>query len=124
MKRLIAAGILLVLVIACNAYSTKAIVGICDHAIALAEQAQEEKIGGQDPSDTLYNLKYNWEKDGVLLSLFVNHTLLLETEQEIETLFYSSQNGEDDLFPEHFFRLKSMLFQIEESARLTWKSVS
>jgi hypothetical protein len=124
MRRLIAAGILLICVIVVNCFSTRQIVSTCSQANALTEQAQEEKSGDRDPYNTLFSLHELWQKESTYLALFVNHEWINQAQIEIDALWYGSSSLQKESFTEHVNTLKILLSQIEENAKFNTKSIS
>ncbi len=123
MKRLIAAGILLLAVLVINCCGTRQVLRTCNAAAALAEQAQEEETGGQDCTDSLSRLQILWRDRSIPLSLFVNHEWVNEVQIEIDSLLYGGDTPGHEVFTEHLNTIKILISQIEENTKFSLKSI-
>ncbi len=123
MKRLIPAGILLLLVILSYALSLTYITKSCDKTKDLINQSIEIYSQNKTAENKTKEIKEYWQKEEKMLSFFVNHTHIDKIEQAISTLNIYAKEEDNVLFYEYADLIKVMLHQIEEETRITVHSI-
>ena len=123
MKRLIPAGILLILITLAYFLSQSYIIDTCDDAKELVEICEEDYRGGKDAYLAAEKIEHLWEENEKPLSFFVNHDRIDDIELELSSLLLYSRSDEEELFYEHIERLKMLLHQLKEDTKINAHSV-
>lgn len=124
MKRLIAAGILLVLVITSYILSFFYIKNTCAEIkdmVIKCEQEYENDI--EKCYETSKELQDIWSKKEMILSFFVNHDRVDEVELAISSLKVYSNKPNNDIFYEYSGQIKMLLHQLKEDSEISTHSI-
>ncbi len=116
MKRLIAAGILFVLVLAAYLTGHFYIKNTCDTAKELLNECISAYETQNEAGVQAENLKKYWAKKEKPLSFFVNHSEIDEIELAISTLKIYSVTESKELFSEYSGMVKTLLHQLVEDS--------
>lgn len=114
MKRLIAAGILLILVLASYFAGKTYITSIYDKANILLEECITAYDSGKDAEKAAKNLDDFWNKHEPTLSAFANHNRIDEIELAISSMTIYSKTSEKEIFYEYSGTVKTLLHQLLE----------
>ncbi len=123
MKRLIPAGILLILIILAYFSSQSYIMDTCNDARELVEICEKDYRDGKDAYQAAEKIEHLWEDNEKPLSFFVNHDRIDDIELELSSLLLYSRSDEEELFYEHIERLKMLLHQLKEDTKINAHSV-
>ncbi len=124
MKRLIAAAILLIFVIA--SYLTG--YAFINNTYKTANRLLEECINVYKSDNNAYNatksLKNYWDEKEGLLSVFANHSNIDEIELAISSMLVYSDTKDNEIFYEHSSTVKTLLHQLLEDSKPNMHSIS
>ena len=116
MKRLIAAGILLVFVITSYIVSYSYIDKTCQKTNKMLNECVTAYQENKNPKEKAENLKDFWKRREKGLSLFSNHQSIDEIELAIELLSVYSTSSQKELFFEYSEKVKTLVHQLKEDA--------
>lgn len=114
MKRLIAAGILILFLITTYFSGYFYIKNTCKETNKLLSECISSYEEKSNPSQKIKNLKLYWEKREKCLSVFTNHSAIDEIELSIHTLLIYSKSSQPELFYDYSDKIKTYLHQIME----------
>lgn len=123
MKRLIIAGLLLVLVIATYLTSLFYITDSCDNAKNMVEKTIQVYSENKTAENNAKLLEKFWNKREPLLSVFVNHDRIDDIETAISLLNVYAKIPENELFYEYADNVKILIHQIMEDTKFTMHSI-
>lgn len=124
MKRLIAAGILMLIVIASYILSRNYIINTCDEIKSLVIECETEyKQNSTSAEKTAEKLEKTWSEKEQILSFFVNHDRVDEIELALSSLNVYSNKFNNDIFYEYSGEIKMLLHQLEEDSKISAHSV-
>lgn len=116
MKRLIAAGILFVLVLAAYLTGHFYIKNTCDTAKELLNECINAYETQNEAGSKAEKLKNYWTEKEKPLSFFANHSEIDEIELAISTLEIYSVTDSKELFSEYSGTVKTLLHQLVEDS--------
>lgn len=114
MKRLIAAGCLLVIVVSVYLIGYFYINDACDTANKYLDTCVDVYKADKDATDEAERLKEYWDKAETILSLFANHSTIDEIERAIGSLKTYSRTTGNEIFYEYSGTVKTLLHQLME----------
>lgn len=124
MKRLIAATILFIFVVA--SYLTG--YAFINSTYKTANNLLEECISVYETDNNAYNaaknLKNFWEEKEGLLSVFANHSSIDEIELAISSMLVYSNTKDNEIFYEYSSTVKTLLHQLLEDSKPNMHSIS
>lgn len=123
MKRLIIAGILLVLVVATYITSLKYITTSCKETKTLLNSAVEVYKQNQTAEAEAKEMSEFWDKKERILSAFVEHDRIDDIEQAISHLNIYAKEEDNVLFYEYADTVSVLLHQIMEDTKITTHSI-
>lgn len=123
MKRLIIAGVLLVLVIATYLTSLFYITSSCDKAKVMVEDSIKAYSQTKAAEAEAKSLENYWDKKEPLLSVFVNHDRIDDIETAISLMNVYAKMPENELFYEYADNVKVLIHQILEDTKFTMHSI-
>lgn len=122
MKRLIIAGLLLIIVAAIYITSFKYITYSCEKSQKLLESSVEIYETGKSAKNAVTVLEKYWNTREKFLSFFVNHDNIDKLEENIALLkLYSSENN--IFFRQYAENIKVLLHQITEETKFSAHSI-
>lgn len=114
MKRLIAAGILTVVVISVYLTGFFVIDNACDGAKTILNKCINAYKNEENADEIAENLKSYWGKKEKILSVFANHSEIDDIEMAIDILCIYSKTKEKEIFSEYSGTVKTLLHQMKE----------
>ena len=124
MKRLIAAGILTIIIITAYILSRSYIINTCDEIKELVIKCETEHKNSSVMSEsTAEKLENTWSEKEQILSLFINHNRVDEIELALSTLAVYSNKFNNDIFYEYSGKIKMLLHQLKEDSTISVHSV-
>lgn len=114
MKRLIAAGILLTVVIATYLSSMFYIQHICDETTVLLDNCISAYNNQNNAEKSAKKLNRYWDKHEQTLSIFANHNRIDEIELAISSIKIYSGTSEKEIFKEYTGTVETLLHQLLE----------
>lgn len=123
MKRLIAAGVLLGLVLTAYFGGYFYIKNTCERAENILEECINAYETQKNAETETEKLKKFWDKKEKPLSIFADHSDIDAIEQAIMTLKVYSESDEQELFNQYYQNLKILLHQLLEDTVLSIHSV-
>ena len=123
MKRLIPAGILLVLVIVTYVTSLFFITDSCDKTKKLLDNSVTTYTQNKTAEKEAKAVEKFWNKKEPLLSVFVNHDRIDDIETAISLLNVYAKNPDNQLFYEYADNIEMLIHQILEDTKFTMHSI-
>lgn len=123
MKRLIIAGVLLILVVATYVTSLFYITNSCDKAKSMVEQSTKAYSQNKTAENEAKSLEDYWNKREPLLSVFVNHDRIDDIETAISLMNVYAKIPNNELFFEYADNVKILIHQIIEDTKFTMHSI-
>ncbi len=123
MKRLIIAGVLLVVVIATYLTSLFYITDSCDTAKSMVENSITVYNKNETAENEAKDLENYWDKKEPLLSIFVNHDRIDDIETAISLMNVYAKIPKNELFYEYADNVKVLIHQILEDTKFTMHSI-
>ena len=114
MKRLIAAGILLCVVIATYLSAVFYIQHVCDETEILLNDCINAYNNQKNAEKTAKKLNKYWNKHEQTLSIFANHNSIDEIELAISSIEIYSSTSEKEIFKEYTGTTQTLLHQLLE----------
>lgn len=123
MKRLIAAGVLLIFVITSYFSGYFYIKSTCISAENILDKCISAYENQNNAKTEIENLKSFWDKKEKPLSIFADHTDIDAIEQAIATLTVYSESSQKELFDQYSQNVKILLHQLLEDTVFSIHSV-
>lgn len=123
MKRLIPAGVLLCFVIAVYLFSFNYINKSCNKTLNLLNETTETYKTGETAEKSAKKLKKYWDKEEIVLSLFINHNHIDDIEKAISSLNVYAKEKNNVIFYEYADEIKILLHQIIEDSKIGAHSI-
>lgn len=123
MKRLIIAGVLLILVVATYLTSLFYITNSCEKAKSMVEQTTKVYTQKKTAENEAKSLEDYWNKREPLLSVFVNHDRIDDIETAISLMNVYSKIPNNELFFECADNVNVLIHQILEDTKFTMHSI-
>lgn len=123
MKRLIAAGILFVLVITAYVYGYLYIENTCKTAKKFLKDCVSVYAKSDDATDKAEKLEQYWSSKENGLSIFANHSEIDEIELAISSLKIYSNTKENEIFYEYSGTVETLIHQLLEDTKPTIHSI-
>ena len=114
MKRLIAAGVLIVLVIGIYISSYFYIDRVCEETEKLLNECVSAYNNNQKIETNITELENYWSSKEKVLSIILNHNSIDEIESAIESLSVHSKYPQNEMFYEYSSTINILLHQIME----------
>lgn len=123
MKRLVAAAILTVFIIAVYLWGNFYIKNLLKKSNELVDKCTQSYTEGGNAKKTAKDLKDYWDKNESMLSLFAHHQDIDEVEKAVNTIYIYSDTAEKEIFLEYSQTVKTLLHQLKEDASISVHSV-
>lgn len=117
MKRLIAAGILLVFVITVYIFGYIYITKTCDTATDMLNECGKLYNNNEQAQECAKKLEKFWNKKEGTLSVFANHEHIDDIELAIGSLVIYSKTKNNEIFYEYLNTAKTLLHQLIEESK-------
>ena len=123
MKRLIAAGVLIIFVVSTYLTGYFYIKNTCDTANALLKDCIEIYKTDKDATKSAKKLNDFWSKNEPLLSVFANHSSIDEIELAISSLENYSDSPDNKIFYEYSSTVETLIHQLMEDTKPSMHSI-
>ncbi len=123
MKRLIAAGILLIFVLASYFTAKTYITALCDETNVLLKECIIAYDNGDDAEKAAKKLNDFWNEHEQPLSVFANHERIDEIELAISSMLIYSSTTEKEIFHEYSGTVETLLHQLIEDTKPSAHSI-
>ena len=123
MKRLIASGIIAVIIAVIHFSGNIYIKNVINESNHLLENCIEEYKNDENPESAAKKLKDYWGKQEDYLSVFAHHDHLDEIERAINSLSVYSKTKNSEIFHEYSGTVKTLLHQLLEDNSFNMHSI-
>ncbi|MBR2039860.1 MAG: DUF4363 family protein [Clostridia bacterium] len=123
MKRLIAAGVLTVIIAIIHFSGTIYIKNVIDEANSLLDECVTEYSENSSPKEKAVELEEYWSKRESYLSIFAHHDNIDEIESAINSLVVYSSTKNSEIFYEYSGTVKTLLHQLMEDNSFSMHSI-
>ena len=123
MKRLIAAGVLTVIIAIIHFSGTIYIKNVIDEANTLLAECVTEYSENASPKEKATQLEDYWSKRESYLSIFAHHDNIDEIESAINSLVVYSSTENSEIFYEYSGTVKTLLHQLMEDNSFSMHSI-
>lgn len=123
MKRLIAAGVLTVIIAIIHFSGTVYIKNVIDEANTLLAECVTEYSENSSPKEKAVELEEYWGKRESYLSIFAHHDNIDEIESAINSLVVYSSTENSEIFYEYSGTVKTLLHQLMEDNSFSMHSI-
>lgn len=123
MKRLIAAGVLIIVISIIHLSGNIYIKNVINETDALLKKCVEEYKNEQHPEKAAKQLKEYWGDREDYLSVFAHHDDIDKIELAIDSLSVYSKTENSEIFYEYSGTVKTLLHQLKEDNSLSMHSI-
>lgn len=123
MKRLIAAGVLTVIIAIIHFSGTIYIKNVIDEANSLLTECVTEYSENSSPKEKAVELEEYWSERESYLSIFAHHDNIDEIESAINSLVVYSSTENSEIFYEYSGTVKTLLHQLMEDNSFSMHSI-